>query len=142
MKSIVGDGSGDVIFEYTGRFQSFVSPYDNDTWVHLGVDISADFGDPVYAAADGVISAMWNDEFSGYTIGIKHANGYETFYRCVNEELLSEDLKVGVEVKKGQLIATVGEPNKRGREYGIYHLHFEATLNEEIIDPKEIFNVF
>ena len=138
VKTVVGDGTGDVIYEFAKDFQ-LLSPYDGDNWVHLGVDVSANFGDPVYAADDGEIFKMWTDEFTGFTIAIRHENGYETYYRCVDKASLPDGITVGAKVKCGQLIGTVGEPSPSGREKGIYHIHFEVLYNGNVVDPNEFF---
>ena len=52
-----------------------------DYRVHLGVDLEADAGTPVYAAADGTIESVEFDPMMGQTIVISHANGYKSVYR-------------------------------------------------------------
>ena len=52
-----------------------------DYRVHLGVDIEADAGTPVYAAADGIVETVEFDPMMGQTIVISHASGYKSVYR-------------------------------------------------------------
>lgn len=95
--------------------------------LHAGVDIGADYGDPV-AAADGgvVITAGW---ISGYgkTVIIEHDGTYSTLYGHNSELLVSE----GETVRKGQIIAKVGET---GYTTGPVS-HFEVRVNGAPNDP-------
>ena len=52
-----------------------------DYRVHLGVDIEADAGTPVYAAADGIIESVTLDPMMGQTIVISHNGGYKSVYQ-------------------------------------------------------------
>lgn len=87
-----------------------------------GVDIAAQPGAPIYAAAAGsVIVAMnnggWNGGFGNYVV-INHANGTQTLYA----HMTSAATSVGASVDKGELIGYVG---KTGKATG-NHLHFEV----------------
>ncbi|CDF57332.1 M23 family metallopeptidase [Thermobrachium celere] len=103
-----------------------------DQWeTHEGIDIEADLGTEVKAAADGKVVKIFKDDKivntinkTGYgvTVVIDHGNGYQTVY-CN----LSEDLKVkeGQKVTKGQVIGVVGDTSIR-ESVAIEgsHLHF------------------
>jgi len=99
------------------------------TKAHQGVDIAASSGDPILAAASGVV------EFSGYSSGygyhviIDHKNGYRTIYGHSSKLLV----KKGELVKKGQTIALVGST---GVSTGP-HLHFEIRINNTPVDPTQ-----
>jgi len=94
---------------------------------HKGVDIAASMGDPILAAASGVV------EYSGYSKGygnnviIDHKNGYRTIYGHSSKLLV----KKGELVKKGQTIALVGST---GVSTGP-HLHFEIRIDNIAVDP-------
>ena len=94
---------------------------------HYGTDIGADSGTEICAFADGVINAIGeNDSFGNYII-IDHADGYQTLYaHC------SELLRSGGEVKKGDVIALVGQS---GAATGP-HLHFELTRDGVYLNPE------
>jgi murein DD-endopeptidase MepM/ murein hydrolase activator NlpD len=48
---------------------------------HEGVDLEADYGQPVHAAADGVVvSAGWDPGGFGIKVDVDHGNGYHTWY--------------------------------------------------------------
>ncbi|HEX8807078.1 MAG TPA: peptidoglycan DD-metalloendopeptidase family protein, partial [Candidatus Aquilonibacter sp.] len=50
-----------------------------DVEFHPGVDLEADYGDTVRAAAAGVVVANWYDGGYGIKIDIDHGNGYHTW---------------------------------------------------------------
>ena len=47
---------------------------------HTGIDYILNEGDPVYATADGEVSAITRDDSNGLMLTLKHADGYETRY--------------------------------------------------------------
>jgi len=97
--------------------------------LHAGMDIGADYGENVVAADGGVVVTA--GEISGYgeTVIIEHNATYSTLYAHSSELLVSE----GQVVKKGQLIARVGET---GYTTGP-NLHFEVRVNGSPTDPQE-----
>ena len=71
------------------------------------------------------------DVLLGTEIVVDHGNGLKTVYRFVTE---AEGLKVGDEVEKGEVIATIAEAN--GNEYKDgAHLHFEVLQDGKHVDP-------
>ena len=94
---------------------------------HTGVDIAADFGAPVYAAAMGTVEAAnWNGGYGQY-IKLAHGNGYESVYA----HLSGIAVVSGQTVRKGEIIGFVGST---GYSTGP-HLHFEIFVDGENIDP-------
>lgn len=94
---------------------------------HEGVDLGADYGETVRAAAAGtVVEAAWDGEY-GLKIDIDHGNGYHTWYA----HLSRLDVSVGQRVYKGQEIAAVGAT---GFATGP-HLHYQVMLDGKPIDP-------
>ena len=77
--------------------------------------------------ADGVVT--WSGDRYGYGImvEINHGNGYATRYAHNSENLV----EVGDEVKKGQVVALMGET---GRATGP-NLHFEVVQNGRRVNP-------
>ncbi|MFH1246347.1 MAG: peptidoglycan DD-metalloendopeptidase family protein [Candidatus Liptonbacteria bacterium] len=91
--------------------------------VHNGLDIATPVGTPVYAAADGIVSAVdvndqsaWRKYQYGKYILIKHGNNLSTLYGHLSKQLVS----AGNTVKRGQLI---GYSGNTGYSTGA-HLHF------------------
>lgn len=98
---------------------------------HKGIDIGADYGDPIYAAATGVVTVAGYVNGYGYTVLIDHQNGIETRYAHASKLLVSE----GETVEKGQAIAKIGST---GNSTGP-HLHFEWLEKGVHINPEKLF---
>lgn len=94
---------------------------------HDGIDIRADEGTPVYAAADGEVA--YADQLRGYgrIVIVRHRGGYATVY-AHNERNL---VRAGERVARGQLIAYVGDSGRTTAP----NLHFEVRLDNVARDP-------
>ena len=101
----------------------------NDFWSgHLGIDIAAFTGDPVYASDSGVIVfAGWSTGGYGYMVMIDHGNGYQTVYG----HLSAVGVSCGQSVYQGNYIGSAGST---GNSTGS-HLHFEIRLWGQFINP-------
>ncbi|HXG40275.1 MAG TPA: M23 family metallopeptidase, partial [Candidatus Limnocylindrales bacterium] len=88
---------------------------------HYGIDIAADYGTRVRAAAGGtVIFAGWKSNGGGYQVWLAHGSGLYTAYYHMS----------GVSVGRGQAVGrgqTVGRIGTSGWATGP-HLHFEVWL--------------
>jgi murein DD-endopeptidase MepM/ murein hydrolase activator NlpD len=94
---------------------------------HPGVDLGANYGDMVRAAAAGTIaSADWDGGF-GLKVDIDHGNGYHSWYAHLSKALVN----AGQHVVKGQPIGLVGST---GFSTGP-HLQYQLMLNGSPIDP-------
>ena len=104
-----------------------------DWRVHNGVDIAAEEGTEVLAAADGTVYTVYNDDTMGTTVVIRHDGGYTTTYSS-----LAEELKVGAgdAVRLGQAIGCVGSTALVETAIGP-HVHFSVTYQDERMDPAE-----
>ncbi len=107
-----------------------------DWRVHNGVDIAAEAGTKVTAAADGEVYTVYQDDTMGYTVVISHSGGYKTCYASLSEDV---KVKVGDKVTLGQTIGTVGNSALLESAIGD-HLHFSVTCNGEDVDPAEFLN--
>lgn len=97
---------------------------------HNGIDFEGKYGEPIYAAADGVINHMnWYFNY-GRTVKISHADSFETLYAHMSRFV--PGLGPGSHVRKGDLIGYVGST---GRSTGP-HLHFSAISNGQFVDPQ------
>jgi murein DD-endopeptidase MepM/ murein hydrolase activator NlpD len=95
---------------------------------HKGVDLEANYGDMVRAAAAGtVVSAGWDGGF-GNKVDIDHGNGYHTWYAHLSRIAVS----AGQRVTKGAPIAFVGST---GESTGP-HLHYQVMYAGNPIDPQ------
>ena len=99
--------------------------------MHNGVDIAAPIGTPVFATADGIVIKLFhNNSPIGYAIKIKHANHYQTLYGHLNA---LPDYQVGWQVKRGQIIAYVGNTGISTAP----HLHYCVYYRSMPINPYQ-----
>ena len=108
-----------------------------DWRVHNGVDIAAEEGTEVCAAADGVVYTTFNDDSMGMTVVIRHEGGYTTCYSSLGEEL---KVSAGDSVKLGQAIGCVGSTALVETAIGP-HVHFSVTYRDTPVDPAEFLAV-
>ena len=94
-------------------------PWETQGRLHAGVDIAAPFGEPVLAAADGVVSRAGLWPGYGRMVEITHAGGLVTRYAHLGEVV--PGLRRGHRLKAG---TPVGEVGSTGVSSGP-HLHFE-----------------
>ena len=110
-----GGGSSDYLNPVPGSVRS------QGLHGYNGIDLAADHGTPVLAAASGevIVSKLsgWNGGYGLYVV-IKHPNGTQTLYA----HLSTTNVSVGQSVVAGQMIGRVGST---GRSTG-NHLHFEV----------------
>lgn len=115
----------------TSGFGNRISPFTGIVRFHGGIDIGADSGTPVIAAAGGeVIQAEYMGGY-GYTILIYHGGGFTTVYGHLSGFAVSK----GQKVKQGQIIGYVGST---GFTTGP-HLHFEVRINGIQKNPLNYF---
>jgi murein DD-endopeptidase MepM/ murein hydrolase activator NlpD len=99
----------------------------SSTEFHKGQDISAPYGTPVIATADGVVViAGWLRGY-GQVVYIDHGNGLSTRYG----HLSRLDVMVGQTIKRGQQLGLVGST---GRSTGP-HLHYEVRVDGQATNP-------
>ncbi|HVP83501.1 MAG TPA: M23 family metallopeptidase [Rhizomicrobium sp.] len=96
-----------------------------------GINIAADRGTPIHAAADGVVTYSGN-ELKGYgnLVLIKHTDGYVTAYAHAERTLVSR----GDKVSRGQVIAYTGETGDVTEP----QLHFEIRHDTKPVDPRPL----
>ena len=129
---------------------------------HSGIDYVLEEGDPVYAAADGEISAITRDDSNGLMLTLKHSDGFETRYAHLSKVDIASKISFkgkdsghdisgnsyhisttgdhtgwtyNGKVFKGQLIGYAGST---GRATGA-HLHFELRQHDIPVDPSPFF---
>jgi murein DD-endopeptidase MepM/ murein hydrolase activator NlpD len=99
------------------------------TGFHNGIDYEGKTGEPIYAAADGVINHQgWYFNY-GRTVKISHADNFETLYAHMSR--FAPGLAPGSQVRRGDVIGFIGST---GRSTGP-HLHFSAIVNSQFVDP-------
>ncbi len=126
-----GGGSGAMIWpligEITSEYGWRTHPIYGDARYHSGMDIGGDYGDPIVAAAAGIVTySGWISGY-GYAVIIDHGGGISTLYGH-NEALAVAE---GQTVAQGQVIAYCGST---GNSTGP-HCHFEVREGGEPVDP-------
>ena len=129
--------SGSISKGHDASVQVF-SPTTGDYRIHLGVDMITAEDAPVVAAADGVISRIWDDALMGKCLAISHSGDCYTIYKNL-DTTLPEDIVVGATVTAGQQIGTVGETAMLELSEEP-HLHMEMTVKGLSVDPREYFS--
>jgi murein DD-endopeptidase MepM/ murein hydrolase activator NlpD len=97
-----------------------------ETW-HLGIDLDAPRGAPIFAINDGKVEFASSTVSYGNTIVINHGGGIFSLYLHLDKILVSE----GEKVTKGKLIGYVGST---GYSTGP-HLHLSLKVNGVSVDP-------
>ncbi|MBM3403677.1 MAG: M23 family metallopeptidase [Bacteroidetes bacterium] len=99
---------------------------------HTGIDFSAPTGTKIFATGDGVvIKASRSSGGYGNEIVIDHGFSYRTVYA----HLSKFKVRVGQKVKRGAVIATVGNTGKSTAP----HLHYEVLKNGVAVNPIYFF---
>lgn len=121
----------------TSRFGPRSSPTRGASSQHMGVDFGprnpGQSGDPVHAAAAGVVTKAGVGRGYGNVVYIDHGNGLETRYA----HLMSFTTMQGRRVQKGEQVGRLGNT---GVGTGP-HLHFEFRRNGQPLDPLRFLGV-
>ena len=126
--------SGETIFGYSMEALSY-NQTTRDWRVHNGVDLGAEAGTEVCAAADGEVSTVYEDDAMGCTVVIRHDEGYTTKYSSLAENIA---VRPGDSVTAGQTIGYAGDTAIVENALG-NHVHFSVTHRDEPMDPAEFF---
>ena len=136
-----GDTSVDdspFIMPYDGGYISSYYGWRSMGW-HSGIDIVGGvgipcYGDPFWAARDGVVTFTGNSGTYGLVIIIQHEDGSETRYAHCS----TIKVKVGEVVEQGQIIGNIGDT---GFVTGP-HLHFEIRIDGKTVNPLEYVRLY
>ncbi|NIZ10817.1 DUF5930 domain-containing protein [Pseudooceanicola sp. HF7] len=125
-------------FRFTSGYGRRRDPKTGGIRSHMGVDLAAPVGTPLYATADGtVVFAGWSSGY-GRLVKIQHAFGIETRYAHMSRI----SVKVGQKVSRADRIGDMGAS---GRVTGP-HVHYEVRVNGTPVNPmtyiKAAKNVF
>lgn len=114
---------------YSSNFGWRIDPFSGQRAFHEGIDVIAEVGTPVRAAAGGVVIYSDFHPQYGNMIEIDHGNDLVTRYAHASRRLV----KVGDVVLPGARIAEVG---RTGRATGA-HLHFEVRSRGAPVNPVQ-----
>lgn len=112
---------------FTSPFGERDAPVAGASTYHLGVDLAAPEGTPIYAARSGtVVTASYNGS-SGYYVQIDHGDGYRSIYMHMTHFIVSG----GQYVSQGQVIGYCGSTGVSSGP----HLHFGISQNGVYVNP-------
>ena len=109
-----------------------------DPWgiPHRGTDFAAPGGTPIYAIADGVVSAARTMNSYGNCVQVSHGTAddghrYDSLYAHMSSIAVAQ----GAAVQKGDLLGYVGNTGNVYGAGGGYHLHLELRVDGSRADP-------
>ncbi|PYR89975.1 MAG: hypothetical protein DMF84_22320 [Acidobacteria bacterium] len=105
-------------------------PFTDANDFHPGLDISADYGQPVLATGDATVTAASRNGAYGNMVMLDHGFGITTKYGHLSRISVVE----GQSVKRGDIIGLVGST---GRSTGA-HLHYEVWMNGRLTNPMTL----
>ncbi len=116
------------IAAFTSGYGTRADPFNGSIARHMGIDLAGPMGTPIYATADGIVSAAgWNSGGYGNLIKLDHGRGIETRYGHLSAILVT----AGQHISRGQMIARMGST---GRSTGS-HLHYEVRIEGKAVNP-------
>ena len=121
---------GEIVIVYAMDHLDY-NPTTRDWRVHNGIDYAAEEGAKVCAAADGTVYTVYESDTMGWTVVLRHENGYTTTYSSLDPAVA---VKAGDAVTAGQQIGSVGETALLETAIGS-HVHFSVSYNDEPMDP-------
>ena len=127
---------GAPIFGYSMEALSY-NQTTRDWRVHNGIDLAADEGAPVMAAADGEVYSVYEDDTLGHTVVIRHNDGYTSCYSSLSDQIT---VKPGDKVTMGHTIGYAADSAIVESTLGS-HVHFSVTHYDEPMDPEEFLSL-
>jgi murein DD-endopeptidase MepM/ murein hydrolase activator NlpD len=114
----------------TSSYGTRKDPFTHDRDFHPGLDISADYGQPVLATGDATVNGAGPNGAYGNMVMLDHGFGIVTKYGHLSRIAVSG----GQQVKRGDVIGYVGST---GRSTGS-HLHYEIWMNGRLTNPMTL----
>ncbi len=124
------------IWPVDGRLQSYfgkrLDPFSGEGAFHKGVDITAPYGTPIRASADGVV--VHSGFMSGYgrIVVIDHGSGLQSLYA----HLARASVVPGQEIRQGTVLGAVGASGRVTAP----HLHYEVRSHGTPQNPSHYMN--
>jgi murein DD-endopeptidase MepM/ murein hydrolase activator NlpD len=114
----------------TSSYGNRRDPFTHEGDFHPGLDISADYGQPVLATGDATVAAAGVNGAYGNMVTLDHGFGIVTKYGHLSRLGVMGDQRV----KRGDVIGYVGST---GRSTGS-HLHYEIWMNGRLTNPMAL----
>jgi murein DD-endopeptidase MepM/ murein hydrolase activator NlpD len=109
-------------------FGTRLDPFTRGLALHTGLDLKAEYGEPVRATAPGRVVAAESAGGYGNMVEIDHGRGLTTRFG----HLARIAVHPGQRVAAGEVVGSVGST---GRSTGA-HLHYETRIDGEPVDPQ------
>lgn len=116
MIPVLNVSAGDLI-------DNFSDERGGNTQLHEAIDIAAEVGTSVVAAAPGTVERQFRSDVGGNTVYVRAMDG-ETIYYYAHLDEYAPGLTEGMQVRRGQRLGTVGATGSA--EPSSPHLHFEV----------------
>jgi murein DD-endopeptidase MepM/ murein hydrolase activator NlpD len=113
----------------TSRFGWRISPFTGRRQFHSGLDIAADVGTDIVAAARGKVVFAGSRGPLGKAVILDHGFGFRTVYGHAS----ALHVRVGQIVERGERVATVGST---GRSTGP-HVHYAVLRQGHLVNPAQ-----
>jgi murein DD-endopeptidase MepM/ murein hydrolase activator NlpD len=118
-----------VVGPITSSFGERQDPFNGEGAFHAGVDISAHFGDPIRATADGTVETAGMASGYGREVVIDHGYGVKTVYGHMSGFAVTS----GQQVSRGQIIGYVGMSGRATAP----HVHYEVRIRNTPVNPHK-----
>ena len=114
----------------TSSYGTRKDPFTHGADFHPGLDISADYGQPILATGDATVSTAGPNGAYGNMVTLDHGYGIVTKYGHMSRVAVAASQRV----KRGDMIGYVGST---GRSTAA-HLHYEIWMNGRLTDPMAL----
>lgn len=102
---------------------------------HMGVDMRAPAGTPIYPVEPGVVSNVGTDPLGGNVVNVQHPNNVRSYYAHMSVVKVQK----GDKVTKDTVLGNVG--NTGNASHTFPHLHFQIWTDNQLQDPARFFSV-
>jgi murein DD-endopeptidase MepM/ murein hydrolase activator NlpD len=114
----------------SSSFGRRLDPFTGGRDFHPGLDISAEYGQPVLATGDATVTGAGINGSYGNLVILDHGFGIITKYGHLSRIAV----QVGSRVTRGDVVGYVGST---GRSTGS-HLHYEVWMNGRLTNPMQL----
>jgi beta-lactamase regulating signal transducer with metallopeptidase domain len=109
-----------------------IHPVYKKKMLHKGIDVAAEKGTKIYAAADGRVEFTGKKGLYGLLVILQHEDDYQTWYARMDTSLVNK----GDKVNAGDVIGRVGNSGLSTAP----HLHFELHERDTTLNPQKYIN--
>jgi murein DD-endopeptidase MepM/ murein hydrolase activator NlpD len=114
----------------TSGFGNRKDPFTGQPDFHTGLDISAQYGTPIRATADGLVESAGYSGNYGNAVVVSHGYGISTRFGHLSRFAS----RPGQKIKRGEVIGYVGATGRATSS----HLHYEILMNGQPINPLRL----